>query len=618
MVACLSPADRFLEENASTLDYAARARKIANQVTVNEDPRSRLIRELRAEVAFLRQQLEAAGVATGAAALPAASARLFGSGGGATTRPAITGTTATAAAVAEPPPSATATAAAATTSAGGPAVFADEDEAAYANQLRSSDVEVLVRAVIEASRVALASSSALASLRAAYARTCASLESLRVEYDTLASDDAHVRDRLSMLEALVAADSRGGAAVRPIGQLTGDADRCGEAAGLYTASTAALIELEELRRENALLHERLQLLEPDIGPSGVVLTVKTRGSVGTMGLRPATGAAARGSAMGPSARSVNARGGGGVRPATSGASGIGSGSIGGETASVRHQQTQRAQSAGSRLPTRTGRLLATPLAGTGAAAAAAAAAAASNPFIPNDVLSAVLPLPLPTAAGGTGGVGRMGSGPRPHTSAGSGSSSSNKTLTVDQLRSVLQLNGGGGGGTGSGPSASRTDAGGDKCGTGTITSAASGGGGHRPHSSGALAGTNGNSSNTATATATGRLTELGHAVASRALASGVRLSTTGKLLPAAPARMAVEAATVSGASSPIRPGTSSATAPAAVATASKELSALAGSTSAVTGPPTGSPSADVSPEAALVHLMAERNALTRQRLAGGQ
>ena len=32
MLACLSPADRFYEENASTLDYAARARKITNQV----------------------------------------------------------------------------------------------------------------------------------------------------------------------------------------------------------------------------------------------------------------------------------------------------------------------------------------------------------------------------------------------------------------------------------------------------------------------------------------------------------------------------------------------------------------------------------------------------------
>ena len=32
MLACLSPADRFVEENASTLDYAARARRITNTV----------------------------------------------------------------------------------------------------------------------------------------------------------------------------------------------------------------------------------------------------------------------------------------------------------------------------------------------------------------------------------------------------------------------------------------------------------------------------------------------------------------------------------------------------------------------------------------------------------
>ncbi|GIL66826.1 hypothetical protein Vafri_20325 [Volvox africanus] len=622
MVACLSPADRFLEENASTLDYAARARKIANQVAVNEDPRSRLIRELRTEVAFLRQQLEAAG---SAAALPAASKRLFagGGGGGGVNTLAATGSTAataavTAAAAAAPPlPPVAAT----STGSGSTGVFDDEDEAAYATQLRSADVEVLVRAVIEASRVALASSSALANLRAAYTRTCASLESLRVEYDTLASEDAHVRDRLSMLEALVAADSRGGgAAMRPMGQPRVDVAGVGEAGGLYTASTAALIELEELRRENALLHERLQLLEPDIGPSGVVLTVKTRGSVAAMGLRPATGSATRGGAAGSAAHSVNARSGGGVRPATSG---TGSNGPGG-TASVRHQQTQRAQSAGSLLPTRSGRLVATSLVGSGASAAAAAAAVASNPFIPNDVLSAVLPPPPSAAAGGKTGVGgRMTSGPRPQTNTGSSSSSSNKTLTVDQLRNVLQLNGGGSGSMSPGASAAHTDAGSNECGTGTATGSTPGGSDQRLNSSGVSAGTNVSSSNSATATATatasGRLTELGHAVASRALASGVRLSTTGKLLPAAPARMAVEAATASGASSPLRPGTSSPAIPAAVPAASKELPALAGGTTAVTAPPpTGGALGDASPEVALVHLLAERNALTRQRLAGGQ
>jgi hypothetical protein len=54
MVACLSPADECYEENMSTLEYASRAKKITNQVYVNEDPKSRLIRQLKAENAFLK------------------------------------------------------------------------------------------------------------------------------------------------------------------------------------------------------------------------------------------------------------------------------------------------------------------------------------------------------------------------------------------------------------------------------------------------------------------------------------------------------------------------------------------------------------------------------------
>ena len=39
MVACLSPSDRYLEENLSTLNYAARASLISNVPTKNIDPR---------------------------------------------------------------------------------------------------------------------------------------------------------------------------------------------------------------------------------------------------------------------------------------------------------------------------------------------------------------------------------------------------------------------------------------------------------------------------------------------------------------------------------------------------------------------------------------------------
>jgi hypothetical protein len=38
MMACLSPSDRFIEENLSTLNYASRAGLISNIPTKNIDP----------------------------------------------------------------------------------------------------------------------------------------------------------------------------------------------------------------------------------------------------------------------------------------------------------------------------------------------------------------------------------------------------------------------------------------------------------------------------------------------------------------------------------------------------------------------------------------------------
>ena len=45
MIACLAPLDTFIEENVSTLNYAARAAKINNKPTVNMDPKLRKIQE---------------------------------------------------------------------------------------------------------------------------------------------------------------------------------------------------------------------------------------------------------------------------------------------------------------------------------------------------------------------------------------------------------------------------------------------------------------------------------------------------------------------------------------------------------------------------------------------
>ncbi|UYV79049.1 KIF13B [Cordylochernes scorpioides] len=62
MVATISPAADNYEETLSTLRYADRAKRIVNHAVVNEDPKAKIIRELRKEVDVLREQLKHATV----------------------------------------------------------------------------------------------------------------------------------------------------------------------------------------------------------------------------------------------------------------------------------------------------------------------------------------------------------------------------------------------------------------------------------------------------------------------------------------------------------------------------------------------------------------------------
>lgn len=60
MIACLPPSDKYLDENISTLTYATKASYIANEPNKNEDPRMKIIHELRKKVASLEKELQAA------------------------------------------------------------------------------------------------------------------------------------------------------------------------------------------------------------------------------------------------------------------------------------------------------------------------------------------------------------------------------------------------------------------------------------------------------------------------------------------------------------------------------------------------------------------------------
>jgi len=50
MIACLSPSDFYVEENISTLNYATKASHISNEPIKNEDPKVKMINELKAKV----------------------------------------------------------------------------------------------------------------------------------------------------------------------------------------------------------------------------------------------------------------------------------------------------------------------------------------------------------------------------------------------------------------------------------------------------------------------------------------------------------------------------------------------------------------------------------------
>ena len=57
MIACLSPSNHYIEENISTLNYATKASFISNIPTKNEDPKMKMVSELKEKVARLEKEL---------------------------------------------------------------------------------------------------------------------------------------------------------------------------------------------------------------------------------------------------------------------------------------------------------------------------------------------------------------------------------------------------------------------------------------------------------------------------------------------------------------------------------------------------------------------------------
>ena len=57
MIACLNPCDLYIEENINTLQYASKASYISNKPIKNDDPKMRLIEELKKANKLLNEEL---------------------------------------------------------------------------------------------------------------------------------------------------------------------------------------------------------------------------------------------------------------------------------------------------------------------------------------------------------------------------------------------------------------------------------------------------------------------------------------------------------------------------------------------------------------------------------
>lgn len=57
MVACLSPSDKYFEENLSTLNYASQASQISNLPTKNIDPKLIIMNDMKRKIYDLDNEL---------------------------------------------------------------------------------------------------------------------------------------------------------------------------------------------------------------------------------------------------------------------------------------------------------------------------------------------------------------------------------------------------------------------------------------------------------------------------------------------------------------------------------------------------------------------------------
>ena len=119
--------------------------------------------------------------------------------------------------------------------------------------------EALVRKLVGAVQMIRALHEAGGQLRGRYAELSGRAEELEATRGVLMRENVALRERAELLEGVVALRPGAARAAEGAAREAGTVgDGAAARAGMHTASTATLVELVELRRENALLRERLR------------------------------------------------------------------------------------------------------------------------------------------------------------------------------------------------------------------------------------------------------------------------------------------------------------------------------------------------------------------------
>ncbi|GHP08911.1 hypothetical protein PPROV_000764800 [Pycnococcus provasolii] len=258
MVACLSPGVTYAEENASTLEYAARAMLVTNAPVINEDPKARLIRELRAEVARLKNelaQLKIVGV-VGSGDEGATSADAKSENDKRDARK-VEEENAVAALVADAKRAVLGSAAPASAPAGSDVGGESHSQSALQstenNELAARALEQLGDRLVHSVRVIRELGDSNGRLRAEMVPLSERLDDLETAHETALDENARLREKLAVCEMVL----EGTFHTAQAGMAGSTAEAAAAAASSARLDQEAMKELLVLRRENEALKQRV-------------------------------------------------------------------------------------------------------------------------------------------------------------------------------------------------------------------------------------------------------------------------------------------------------------------------------------------------------------------------